>query len=146
MAISQNMGLMDVPFKADEALDDYQYYAVYAASTQGYVARATGGSNPHPIGILQDNGASAVGENCAVRMFGPTIAKVAACDNALSPCPILVGHFLTVSGSGYLVCAASVGEVVHAMALEPITTACGIANINVFWYGIPGASSGGAAC
>jgi hypothetical protein len=146
MAISRNMGVFDVAFKADTALDDYQYYCVAAASTQGYVKLATGGCNPHPIGVLQDNGASARGENCSVRLFGPTIAKVAACDTADSPCPILVGHFLTVSSSGTLVCAASVGEVAHAMALEAITTACSVANIEVFWYGIPGASPGEAAC
>ena len=46
MAIQGNIGLMPMAFKADEALDDYQYYCVYAASTAGYVARATGASAP----------------------------------------------------------------------------------------------------
>lgn len=146
MAISRNMGVFDVAFKADTALDDYQYYAVCAASTQGYVKRATGACNPMAIGVLQDNGASARSENCVVRLFGPTIAKVAACDSAGNACPILVGHFLTTGSAGILLCAASVGECVSAMALEPITSSCGIANIEVFWYGIPGASAAAAAC
>lgn len=146
MAISRNMGLMNVAFKADTALDDYQYYCVAAASTQGYVKRATGACNPDAFGVLQDNGASAAGENVSVCLFGPTIAKVAACDNAGNSCPILVGHHLTVGSGGYMLCAGSVGDVVVARALEPITTASAWANIEVFFFGIPGASPGAAAC
>ena len=141
MAVQSNIGLMPMAFKADEALDDYQYYCVYAASTAGYVARATGASAPHPIGVLQDNAASARGEAVAVAMFGPCIAKVAACGLANEACPIKVGDFLTVNTDGILNRAGSVGDLVSAMALEAITSSCYIANIHVFWYGVPGASA-----
>lgn len=140
MAISKNIGVISMPMKADLALDDYQYYCVYAASTAGYVGLSTGSSAPHPIGVLQTNAASARGEAVEVGVFGPMIAKVAACGMANEACPIKVGDFLTTGTSGYLMRAGSVGFTTQAMALEPITSSCYVANIHVFWYGIPGAS------
>jgi hypothetical protein len=145
MATTGNIGLVYDGWFADEALDDKQYYCVSAASVAGYVKSATGACNPVPIGVTQDNGASARGQTVAVGMFGPMIAKVAACDDAGNACPILIGGLLKTASAGWLVKAGSV-EPVNAMALEAITTACAIANINVFWYGIPGASAGAAAC
>lgn len=134
MATARNIGLVSAPFYADVALDDYQYYCVRAASTANYAALATGASDPHPLGVVQDNNASARGEAVQVVLFGPCVAKVAACDAADSPSPIKVGDYLQVSSSGTLVRSGS--EVVaNAMALEAITTACRVANIEVFWFG-----------
>lgn len=141
MATARNIGVVSAPFYADVAMDDYQYYCARAASTAGYAALSIAGCAAHPIGVIQDNNASARGEVVQIGMFGPMVAKVAACDNAGNPCPIAVGHFLRVASTGFLIKAGSVGDVVAAMALQPITSSCHTANIEVFWYGIPGASA-----
>jgi len=134
MATAQNIGLISAPFYADTALDDYQYYCVAAASTAQYVKLATGASEPYALGVNLGNNASARGETTEVCLFGPTIAKVAACGAAGEACPIGVGDFLIVDTNGFLVRAGS-DCLANAMALEAITSSCYVANINVFWFG-----------
>ncbi len=135
MATARNVGLVSAPFYADVALDDYQYYACYAASTAGYVALATGTSDPYPLGVLQDNNASANGQAVQVGMFGPMVAKAAACDAAGNACPITPGDWLAVSSSGTFIRSGSDALAV-ARAISGISTACSVGNIEIFFLGM----------
>ena len=134
MATAQNIGIIGATFKADEALDDRLYYACTTASTVGYVKTANGASAPMPLGIIQDNSASAVSDAVAVGLFGPMKAKVAACDLNDNACPISQGDYLTVNASGYL-CRAGSDAAYNAYALGAISTSCRLATIEVFWFG-----------
>lgn len=142
MATARNIGLFSAPFKAGEALDDYQYYVCQlTASAPGFVDLATTACTPHVFGVIQDNNASAASANVSVGLFGPMIAKVAACDNAGNPCPIAAGDYLRACSAGWLVKAGSVGDIPCARALGAIPSSCYIGNIEVFWFGgLPGAS------
>lgn len=142
MATVHNAGMLSIPMKADEPLDDYQYYvAALVASAPGFVDLATTGCTPHVFGVIQDNNASAASANVSIGVFGPMVAKVAACDNAGNTCAISPGDYLRVASTGYLVKAGSVGDIPCARALGKIGSACYIGNIEVFWFGgLPGAS------
>lgn len=131
MANLKDMGIYDVTFKADQDLSAYQYFVVEAASSNGYVQLATGSSGPAPIGVVQVDTASNIGDPVALRMFGPTKAWVAAATSAGTACDVATGDYLGLKGaSGYL-CWSGIGAAVNARALEPITTGC--AFINVFF-------------
>ncbi len=70
MATWQDIGLLDLTFKADVDLTLHQYYFVSPASTAGNVGIATGGSNPAPFGVLQNS--PSLGQEARVRPLGPT--------------------------------------------------------------------------
>jgi len=143
MATVHNAGMLAIPMKAGEALDDYQYYVCQlTASAPGFVDLAQTACTPHVFGVIQDNNASAASANVMVGVFGPMVAKVAACDNAGNTCPIAAGDYLRVASTGYLVKAGSVGDIPCARALGAIPSSCYIGNIEVFWFGgLPGASA-----
>ena len=125
-----DMGIVPVSFYADESLSAYQYYACMPASTAGYVKRATGASNPVPLGVIQDDNAGEVGEAVSVKMFGMTLAIVSGCDVNDQACAIAFGDFLTlgdgesgrfyVAGSDALHCARSMGALSSGSAKLPI--------------------------
>ena len=144
MATAKNDGILPVPFFADENLASYQYYCAATASTAGYVILATGACEPVPIGVIQDNNASNIGEAVSVKMFGITKANVAACDLADNACPIRPGLRLTTNPSGRL-CRAGSDEMAVAMSLGSISTACRVADIEVFFFGGMFAASGQSA-
>ncbi len=110
------MGL-DLPFSASGDLGSYQYYFVKAASTKQYVDIATGGSNPIPIGVLQNDPYS--GDSAIVRVAG--ISKVYVSGSVA----IQVGNLLTVSGCGGMEVVNSNGSAFSAIALEDITAGAG---------------------
>ena len=133
MAAPRQDGILPVSFWADAVLSTYQYYAVTAASTEDYVKRATGASNPVPIGILQDKDGEAVGDGVAVKTFGFTKAVVAACDIAGNGCAIKYGTYLT-SGSDAKLYATGGGDApACAQAYEAFTSGSRI--IEVFFWG-----------
>lgn len=136
MATARNIGVVSAPFCADVALDDYQYYACYAASVAGYVNLATGTSDPYPLGVLQDNNASARGQVVQVGMLGPMTAKAAACDAAGNACAITPGDLLCVSSSGTFLRSGSDALAV-ARAISGISTACSVGNIEIFYFATP---------
>ena len=131
MANLKDMGIYDVTFKADEDLSGYQYYCVTAASSNGYVKLATGSSGPAPLGVIQVDTASNIGDPVAIRMLGPTKAFVAAATSAATACDVDAGDYLGMMGaSGYL-CWSGIGAAVNARALEVIDSGC--AYIDVFF-------------
>jgi hypothetical protein len=138
MAHVKDMNILPVTFKADLDLSSYQYYVLMAASTDDYVKICTGGSEPIPLGVQQDDSACNVGDAVAVAMFGPTYAQVAACDLGGNACPIGYGDLLVCASNGVLRRAGSDTYAYNARALKSVTTACNSAVIPVFFYGIAG--------
>jgi len=67
-----NYGI-DLPFRADVDMDNYQYHFVVAASTAGYVKPASA-SRAQVLGVLQND--PSAGDAATVRVFG--VSKVVA--------------------------------------------------------------------
>lgn len=141
MAKTLDMGIYDVTFRADQDLSGYQYYSVTSASTEHYVKLATGASGPAPLGIIQTDTASTVGDPVSVRMFGPTKAVVAAATSAAAACDIDMGHYLQVgdTASPWL-CYMGEGGAHNARSLEFLDSGC--ATINVFFHGWAACAAG----
>ena len=143
MAKTYDMGLKPVTFKAGEALDDNLYYVVTSvASAADYVELGSAGCDPAPIGVIQDDSASSVGDAVPVAMFGPTKAWVAACDVGGETCPIQNGDLLTCGSNAMLFRAGSAG-MYCARALDALSTGSGI--INVFFLGSLASLGAGAS-
>jgi len=134
MSSFQSMGFPGVSFKADTDLSDNMYYAVMAASVDGYVKLCTGGSDPTPIGIAQDNDGDVVGDAINVGMLGPMLAQVAACDIGGEACPIGFWDALVCGSGGVLVRAGS-NSAYNAYSMESISTACNQEIISIWWCG-----------
>ena len=134
MAKTFNDGILPVSFIADVDLSSYQYRAVKAASTgTDYVALANAGSDPTPIGILQ-NDPDTAGDEASVKCLGFTKAVVAACDLGGEACAIDYGDLLTCGSDGRLYRAGS-NSGYCARAFGAISTACYVEIINVQWLG-----------
>ncbi len=115
-----NFGI-DLPFSASGDLSTALYKFVKPATTAERVLLANGGSNPAPLGVLQNNPRS--GEEAAVRVFGVTqVYGSSACGN------IGYGDWLTSGSDGQAVLAgaAGAGSAIHAMALDSVSSASGI--------------------
>jgi hypothetical protein len=111
---------IDLPFSASGDLGAVQYRFVQPAQGYRLVERATGGSGPAPLGILQND--PNTGEEAAVRVHGTSYLYVStACGS--------VGYrdFLTSGsdGQGVLAGAAGAGSAIHAMSLTPSTISSG---------------------
>lgn len=132
MARTYDAGILPVGFWADEALSSYRYYVASAASTAEYVKRCTGASNPYPLGVIQDDNAASIGQEVAVKMFGPTKAVVDARDVVGNACPVVMGTFLTCGSEGKLMVAGASGYCC-ARSLGALST--GSAIVNVFFFG-----------
>ena len=94
MATARDIGVADVAFIADVDLTAGQYYAVTGASTANKVALATGGSNPAPLGVLQNS--PSAGQEARVRMFGPNKLFV----KTPSGSALNLWSYVTVNASG----------------------------------------------
>jgi hypothetical protein len=142
MASVKDMNVLPITYKADTDLTGKQYFVLAAASTDDYVKVCTAACDPTPLGVQQDDVASAVGEAVEVAIFGPTYAQVAACDLAGNACPIGFGDFLACASDGKLRRSGS-GGVFNARSLShSITTACNTATIPVFFYGFAACALG----
>lgn len=111
-----NTGL-DFPFSASGDLDAVQYRFVMQATTAGRVLRATGASNPAPLGVLQNDPKS--GDTATVRIWGISFLDVNA-DTAIS-----YGDYLTSSSVGHGVINTN-GSSVAAVALQAVTSGSGV--------------------
>lgn len=134
MAHVKNMSVTSVTFKADTDLTTKQYFVLAAASIVDRVKVATAACDPTPLGIQQDDVASAIGSAVEVGIFGPMYAQVAACDLAGNACPVGFWDALTCASDGKLRRAGS-GGIVNARSMWEITTACNTAVIPVFFFG-----------
>lgn len=96
----------DELFKANGASDlsACQYRFVALGAVEGEIVGATAGSNPYPIGILQN--APAASGTAVVRVFGKSQLVVPA-----NPCTLRVGDFITSSGCGGAAFAGASGTV-----------------------------------
>lgn len=111
-----NQGL-DFPFSASGDLDAVQYRFVMTACTPGMVLRATGASNPAPLGILQNDPRS--GDVANVRIWGVSFLDVDA------GTAIQYGDYLTSSSVGLGVINTN-GSSVAAVALNAVTSGSGV--------------------
>jgi hypothetical protein len=123
---------LPVSFMADTDLTAKQYYCATAASTDYYVKVADGGSDPAPVGVIQDDNASNVGEAMSVKTFGFTKAWVAGYAEGGVACAVAFGHFLVAGSDGKLYLSGS-DALCNARAMESI--ASGSAIIHVQWLG-----------
>ncbi len=137
MAKTFSDGYLPVSFWADADLSAKQYYCVTAASTVDYVKTAAGGSNPYPLGVLQDDAGDTVGDAVSVKTFGFTKAVVAACDIAGNACAIKFSTVLRCGSSGYLYATGGGDAIAHAQSMDTLTTGSGILNV-LFWGAISG--------
>ena len=125
------------PFDAGGNLSDSGSPAIYRfvrfGSIAGEVLRATGGSNPYPLGILQSNpGAS--GLEAPVTMWGWSQVYADA-----GGAPVGYGSFLTAGSDGQAVVqtGTSSSNPVSAIALEALASGSGVLiNCLVLPFGI----------
>lgn len=144
MAKTFSDGILPVALIADADLSSYQYRAVKAGSDgTDYVSLANAGSDPTPIGILQ-NDPDTAGDEASVKCWGFTKAVVAACDLGGEACAIEYGDLLTCGSDGRLYRAGS-GGAYCAKAFGSISTACYVETINVLFYGGLSATATGAS-
>ena len=124
---SYNWGV-DLPFAANGDLStagsSAQYRFVRLGSTAGQVARATGGSNPAPVGVAQE-APNAAGLEVPVRVWGVTQVYANA-DNGGSA--ITYGCFLTAGSDGQAICQGSTtgSAMAAAIALETLASGSGV--------------------
>jgi len=137
MAKTFDDGILPFSLRADADLSAKQYYAVTAASTEGYAKTATGASNPAPIGVQQDDDASAVGDNFSIKPFGFTKAVCAACSVAGAACVIKYGTYLTTGSDGKFYASGGGNAVATARAFDALSTGCAILNV-FFWGAVSG--------
>lgn len=95
---------IDEIFKANADLSTCQFRFVALGTVAGEVVGATGGSNPYPIGVLQNTPTAS--QNAIVRVFGKTTVIVPANASSLRP-----GDFLTSTGCGGAVFSGASGPV-----------------------------------
>lgn len=139
MASIHEDGVYEVTFKANQDLSAYQYFAVTSASVSGYVKLATGASAPAPIGIIQNDTASNVGDAVRIKTFGHTKARVAAATSAGTACDVDMGDHLLVTASGFLFWGGGGGPY-NAIALDFLDSGC--SNIEVFFFPWAACSAG----
>ena len=116
MAFYSGLGL-DLPFTASGDMNSYQYYFVKCASTSNRIDVATGGSDPAPIGVIQNDPYST--DLATVRVLG--ISKVFVSSSVA----IQVGNLLTAGSAGAAEIVNSDGSAFHAVALEDISAGSG---------------------
>lgn len=132
MSISKSIGITGTTFIADEDLTAWQYRFVTVASAVNTVKKATGASNPAPLGVLQNS--PSLGQEAHVVILGPT-KLVGLCT---STCYVTWGKFLSASNGGQAVPNdTGTGSVVVARWLDAnITTTGGSAIGSAFVFGI----------
>ena len=131
-------GIAEIPFIADEDLENLQWRLVSAASTSGQVASATGGCNPAPLGILTNSPSK--GQEAAVKVLG--FIKARCRPNA---CDLQFGTFLIAASNASLEPPTVVGSPIFARWFGPNKTTAGASVYgSVLLYGGLGACNYGA--
>jgi hypothetical protein len=108
---------IDLPFSASGDLSAAQYRFVAPAGAARGVIRATGGSGPAPIGVLQNDPVS--GEAATVRVFGTTLLYANADSGAIG-----YRDWLTSASDGQAILAA--GSALVGMALGALASGSGV--------------------
>lgn len=129
---------IDLPFSASGDLGAAQYRFVQPAQNYRLVERATGGSAPAPLGILQND--PGPGEEASVRVNGTSYLYVSAASGTIG-----YRDFLSCAsdGMGVLAGTAGGGSSIHAMALPPSAITSG-SGILIEAYLLPNPMSGSA--
>lgn len=123
-----------LPMTASGDLDNTQYRFVQPAQTAKKVERATGGSGPAPLGVLQNDPRD--GEEAAVKVSGTTLVYASTACGV-----ILYRDFLTSGSDGQAVLATGAGSAIHAMAMTALSSGSG-ALIEAFVFTNPLSGSG----
>lgn len=116
MANYQGVGNIFASFVADDDLTAKQYLLVNAASTRDYVKAGTSGSNPLPIGVLQNDPSAGQGALVAVLGFAKAKCRV------MAACDLRMGRYLVGASDGFLEPIAVVGEIAIARYFGPTNT------------------------
>jgi hypothetical protein len=106
MATQKHIGIVPAPFTAGadfSASNAIQYRFVKAGSVQGEVLLASGGSNPGPVGVLQNS--PSTGQEAAVILLGTT--KLAGRNAA---CYLSIGNLIVCASDGFAQSASAVAE------------------------------------
>lgn len=110
-------------FVAAVDLSSYQWHFVKAGSVSGEVNVSTGGSDPYPLGILEND--PTAGQEAIVCLFG--LSKVSASARAsgtgAAACAIAMGGNIVSSSLGLGVKGAA--SAINAIALETVTSGTG---------------------
>lgn len=106
MARYQNDNIGFSSFIADVDLSGacVLYKFAKAASTQGYVAKASGGSNPGPIGVFM--GTASQGQAIEVKTQGHVLLV-----GRNAGCNLSIGNYIVCASDGAAQSASAVGEV-----------------------------------
>lgn len=117
---------IDLPFKAASDMNSYQYHFVKLDTVSGepYVDLATGGSNPYPFGVLQND---PLADGAAtVRVAGVSIVRVS------SSAALNVGDMIRCGsdGHGEKILATASGCV--GLILEEMTAGCGLMSVLLY--------------
>lgn len=122
-------GIAAIPFIADEDLEKFQWRLVIQASTSGYVASATGGCNPTPVGVLENSPSK--GQEATVKVLGMTKARARA-----NACGLTFGSFLMAASDANLEPMATTGSPTIARWFGPNKTTAGASLYGaVLFYG-----------
>lgn len=119
----------DATFIADADLTSWQYRLVTVASTAGYIKAATGGSNPGPVGVLQNS--PSLGQEAQVRVFGFT--KLVGRDDGT--CNMAYGRYFSASNGGQAYVPAAGSNLIGRWYDSGITTANASAIGQAFFFG-----------
>ena len=90
-------GAIPISFEAIEDLNDYQYHFAQLGLTSasvGKVTVGTGGSDPYPIGVIQND--PKIGGTADVVMLGPTLLRVNAAGSTIN-----AGRLLKCGSTGH---------------------------------------------
>jgi len=134
MARAQNDNISHSSYVADVDLSNAcaLYRFAKAASTQGNVALASGGSNPGPIGVFQET--ASAGQAIGVKSVGHTHLT-----GRNAGCNLKIGNYIVCASDGVAQSASAVGDVDGigwGVWLGPnITTGCAVGD--AFLWGTP---------
>jgi len=90
-------GAIGISFEAVVDMNDYQYHFMQLGLTSasvGKIAVGTGGSNPYPVGVLQND--PKINSTGDVTLFGPTLLRVNACGSTIN-----AGRLLKCGSTGH---------------------------------------------
>lgn len=130
MSNYRDIGIVPANLVAGADLTALQYRLVTTGSVRNEVIRATGASNPHVLGALQNSPSSGEAAEVAVIGFAKAAVRVATCN-------LVYGRYLVGASDGFLeVPAVPPGSPVCARYHgQTISTAGASANQEVFLFG-----------
>lgn len=124
--MATSIPLFDYPFLSNGDFTSTgsptQYRFVKMTASPGVVARATGASNPHAIGVAQAN-PNASGLEVAVRLFGTTQVYANADNHAIG-----IGSFMRSGSDGQAIVqdGTSGSDTFNAISLQSLSSGCNI--------------------